>query len=102
MEKQENGKGVASLVLGIISCTLALLGAIGAIFGLVTGILAIVFASQQKKIDVKNKAEETGKRKAGFVLGIIGTSLNAIILVVAIIALYIIASVGGAIVESLA
>jgi len=102
MEKQENGKGIASLVLGIISCALILLGALGAIFGLVTGILAIVFAVQQRKIDVENKVEKNGMRMAGFVLGIIGTTLNAIILIVALIALYIIAAVGGAIVGSLA
>jgi len=87
MEQQENNKDVASLVLGIISCALVLLGVIGAFFGLVTGILAIVFSVRKNKIDKENKSKKTSMRKAGFVLGIIGTALNAVILIIIMIIL---------------
>lgn len=72
MENQNNGKAVASLVLGIISLvfiffnTFAFIGMILAIIGLVLGI-------QAKK---ENPADS--KAKAGVVLSIIGLALCAI------------------------
>lgn len=69
MENNNNGKAVASLVLGIISLvfiffgTFAFIGMILAIIGLILGISA------------KKESPEDGKAKAGVVLCIIGLAL---------------------------
>lgn len=73
MEQQNNGKAIASLVLGIVSiATTVLFGSFGPIFALVTGIIAIV-------LGVKARKEcPCGMATAGFVLGIIGTVFGAV------------------------
>lgn len=72
MENKNEGKAVASLVLGIISMvfiffgTFAFVGMILAIIGLILGISA------------KKENPEDGKAKAGVVLSIIGLALCAL------------------------
>ncbi|HOG64397.1 MAG TPA: DUF4190 domain-containing protein [Spirochaetota bacterium] len=64
--------GVASLVLGIISIVFCFPPA--SIIGIITGIIAIVLGVMAKKNE-----EEKGKATAGFVMGIIGLSLSALL-----------------------
>lgn len=69
---------VPSMICGIISVALVIFAALAdsmdiTIFGLPLGIVAIVLASKAKKNGCTN-----GIQKAGFVLGIIGTSLCGI------------------------
>ena len=68
------GKNLAigSLVCGILSLVFIFFG-YGALLGIVAGIIAIVLAVNSQK-----KGYEGGMRKAGLVLGIIGTVLCAI------------------------
>lgn len=72
MENKNEGKALASLVLGIISLvfiffgTFAFIGMILAIIGLILGISA------------KKENPEDGKAKAGVVLSIIGLALCAL------------------------
>lgn len=68
MEHKSNGYGVTSLVLGIISIILCWIP----IFGLVSGILGIIFATKQKNIF------PTGMATSGLVTSIIGTIFSAI------------------------
>ena len=62
----------ASLVCGILSLVFIFFG-YGALLGIVAGIAAIICAVNSKK-----QGFESGMRKAGFVLGIIGTVLCGI------------------------
>jgi heme/copper-type cytochrome/quinol oxidase subunit 2 len=80
-----NGYGIASLVLGISSILLP-------VIGIVTGILAIVFANKQKKI------QPSGLATAGMVTGIIGLVFQALalIFVVAIISFIVMFATGAA------
>ena len=75
--KPDAGKGVAiaSLVLGIISVVTWFLG-IGAIIGLITGIIGLICASSAKKAGFMG-----GIRTGGFVCSIIGVIGSAIVLV---------------------
>lgn len=73
-----NGKAIASLVLGIISCVGSLLYIVGWVIGLICGILAIIFGVKAKK-----QSKHRGIAIAGFVLGIIGTSLCGVTIFVA-------------------
>ncbi len=73
--KSGKGKAVTSLVLGIISCVGALGFYIGWVLSLACGIPAIVFGALGKC------GEKRGLAIAGFVLGIVGTSLGAILLI---------------------
>lgn len=69
-----SGKAIASLVLGIISLFL---------FGVIAGVLAIIFGVQARN---QTEADPTvggrGLATAGMILGIIGVVLWAIILLV--------------------
>jgi hypothetical protein len=73
--QDDNGFGIASLILGISSILLP-------IIGIVTGILAIVFSAKQRKI------HPNGTATAGLVLGIIGLAFQALVMmmIVAILA----------------
>jgi hypothetical protein len=64
---QNNGMGVTSMVLGICSIIIPL-------FGIICGILAIIFSVKQ------NKIEKTGMSTAGMVTGIIGLVFNFLML----------------------
>ncbi|GAA1732904.1 DUF4190 domain-containing protein [Aeromicrobium alkaliterrae] len=70
MPTKTNGKATASLVLGIVSFFC---------FGLVTGILAIVFSRMATQEIRTSNGTQTGEglAKAGFILGIIGVVLWA-------------------------
>ena len=71
-----SGKAIASLVLGIIGLFL---------FGVIAGVLAIVFgALARKEIDRDPTLGGHGMATAGLVLGIIGVVLWAIIILVLI------------------
>lgn len=71
----ENGTATASLVCGILSLILLLAGLILGIVAIATG------ASAQKK------GNRSGKATAGIVMGIIGTTWNALYLIALIIGL---------------
>lgn len=78
MEQSSNKKAITSLVLGIISCVCSVCYIIGWIAGLVCGILAIIFGVKARK------QAPCGMATAGFVLGIVGTSLCGVTLLGAI------------------
>lgn len=86
MENKNEGKAIASLVLGIISLvfiffgTFAFIGMILAIIGLILGISA------------KKENPEDGKAKAGVVLCIIGLALCTVSLIACAICLSSLAS----------
>lgn len=75
MENQSNGKAVASLVLGIVSCVCTIFGIYGGIIGIICGVIAIVLGTKAKK------ETPSGLATAGFVLGIIGTVLCALMVI---------------------
>ena len=79
---EDNGYGITSLVLGISSILLQ-------VIGIVTGILAIIFANKQKKI------QPNGMATAGLVTGIVGLVFQALTLLVIIFALAIFGAVLG-------
>lgn len=87
MKEMSIGKAIAAMVLGIISVSLSVLSAIVIFFlfslgmliavsALICGIIAIVLG---------NKARPLGRAIAGFVLGIVGTSLTGSIMVIGIL-----------------
>ncbi|MCK8485831.1 DUF4190 domain-containing protein [Paenibacillus sp. MBLB2552] len=74
-----NGKSIVSLVLGILSIVIPYVG-------FILGIVAIVFSSLSFK-EIKRTGEQgKGLSVAGLVCGIVGTVLYGIIIVFAIIA----------------
>lgn len=75
MENKSNGMAIASLVCGIVSVVFAF---IIWWIGLIAGVLAIIFAVIGRK---KAEQGKTGLCTAGLVLGIVGTSLCAVMLV---------------------
>jgi len=86
MEKQKLPNATTSLVLGIISIvTCCCYG----IIGLPLGIAAVVLANKAKKIYLEAPESYNGSSNAntGKILGIIGIILNAIYLIVIIIAI---------------
>lgn len=78
MEQNKHHKAVTALVLGIISCVCSVCYIVGWIIGLVCGILAIIFGVKARK------QTPGGMATAGFVLGIVGTSLCGVTLLGAI------------------
>jgi hypothetical protein len=72
MNNQNDGKAVASLVLGIISLVFIFFGQF-AFLGIIMAIIGLVLGIQVKKADPNN-----GKAKAGVVLSIIGLALCAL------------------------
>lgn len=84
--ENKNGFGITSLVLGIVGiCTIFM-----PYFAIVLSILSIIFSKTQKK-KYGNNAITT----AGFVLGIIGTILNSIVLAVVVILFVLMGLNGG-------
>lgn len=88
------GKATAALVLGIISVALAWFG-YSAIAGLICGIIALVLGVQLRKAAQAEGFELNGNAKAGFVLGIIGTILNAVMFVTCVLVLGAISAAAG-------
>ncbi|MDR0267504.1 DUF4190 domain-containing protein [Paenibacillus sp.] len=77
-----NGKAIGALVLGIISL-------ISPFIGFILGIIAIVLASLAfKEINMRNDGGR-GMAVAGLVCGIIGTTFEAIIILLYIIGLMV-------------
>ena len=74
----EHGKAIASLVLGICSCVSCFFN-VGAIVGVILGILGIVFSKK-----ASNAGNTENINKAGFVLSIIGLCLSGIVFVVTV------------------
>lgn len=75
--KKNNGKAVASLVLGILA-VLTIFTGIGAVVGLVLGIIGIIMGVNAKKeIDISGE-EGKGMATAGLVCSIIATALCGI------------------------
>ncbi|MGI6175229.1 MAG: hypothetical protein ACOYJC_03510 [Christensenellales bacterium] len=74
------GKATASMVLGIISCSLWIFG-YGAIAAIVCGIIGLVLAIQVRKGYEAAQMKPTGIATAGLVLSLIGTALSAIIFI---------------------
>ncbi len=70
--KESNSFGVAAMILGILSLLLFLMPYIG----LPLAVLAIIFHSLQKK------RTPNGMGTAGLILGIIGTVINGMMLLV--------------------
>lgn len=71
-------QAITSLVLGVVSLLSCFTG-IGAIIGLVTGIIGLIFASKAKK-NAYIEAMQTG----GFVCSLVGLIISAIILILSI------------------
>lgn len=77
-----HGKAVASLVLGICSIVSWFFG-LGALLGMVLGIVGLVLASQAKKA-----GNIEGIRTAGFVCSLIGLIGSAIAVIIALGAVF--------------
>jgi len=75
MKQESTGFGIASLVTSIIG----LLGLIMPYFAIIFSIMAIVFAV------IQNKRQRTGLATAGLVIGIIGTAINTIMLLLVMV-----------------
>lgn len=84
MRELQTGKAIASMVLGIVSVSLSVLSAIVIFFLFVLGILigAAAMICGIIAIVLGNRARPLGRAMAGFVLGIIGTSLSGSIMVI--------------------
>jgi hypothetical protein len=78
----QNGMGIASLVLGILSlCLFCLYGVVS----VVLGILAVVFGIKGRRRAERGEADNRGQAQAGLVMGIIGIVLGvAVIVLIAI------------------
>ncbi|MCE5235423.1 MAG: hypothetical protein ABFC62_12920 [Clostridiaceae bacterium] len=74
------GKSTAALVLGIVSVALAWFG-YSALVGLACGIIALVLGIQIRKAGQAEGFEPNGNAKAGYILGIIGLIINAVMFV---------------------
>ena len=77
---QSNGKATASLVLGIISLIVLIIGfafpGVSHLVGVVISIIGLVLGIQAKKEDPEN-----GQAKAGVVINIVGLILNALVFI---------------------
>ncbi|WP_329597227.1 DUF4190 domain-containing protein [Streptomyces pseudovenezuelae] len=78
----QNGMGVAAMVLGILSCALFCMYGI---LSLVLGVLAIVFGIKGRKRAERGEATNRGQAQAGFIMGIIGTILGVVVIVLLVI-----------------
>ncbi len=81
-----HNQAVASLVLGIVAAASCFFG-LGAIIGLICGIVGIVMANK-----AKNAGNTEGIRKAGFICSIVGTSIAGVTLLIAIATIGLIGS----------
>lgn len=65
---EQNSFGVASAILGIFSLMSSV-----PLYGIISGIIAVVFANKQ------NKIKNNGWSKAGLIMGILGIVLNILV-----------------------
>lgn len=77
MENNSKGLSIGALVCGIVSVVFSF---IYVWIGLITGVVAIVLAVNGRK---KAPKGQTGMATAGLVLGIVGTSLSALMFICA-------------------
>lgn len=97
-------RGSTILTLGIVSCALALIGAVICnllqLVSLILGITAITMANHDRKAMASGSMDRSGQGQttAGMILGIIGTVLSALLLVafVVIMVFYVMAVARGA------
>jgi hypothetical protein len=75
---QQNGMGVAALVLGILSCCLFCLYGV---VSLVLGILAVVFGVKGRRKAERGEAGNHGQAQAGLIMGVIGIVLGLAVIV---------------------
>lgn len=87
----EPGKGaaIASMVLGIISIVTWFFG-MGALLGLITGVIGLVCASSAKKAGFVN-----GMRTAGFVCSLIGVIGSALVFVACVACVGVLGTAGA-------
>ena len=71
----QNNMGTAAMVLGILSCCLF---CIYGIVSLVLGVTAIILGVKGKKRADRGEATNRGQAQAGFITGIIGTTLGVL------------------------
>ncbi len=71
MNNQTNGKAIASLVLGIVSCVCVFFG-YGALLGIILGIVGLILGINARK------EEPSGMATAGIVLCIIAVAVCAL------------------------
>ncbi|MFG2892926.1 DUF4190 domain-containing protein [Streptomyces sp. NPDC048248] len=76
-----NGFGTAALVVGIVG---ALLG-ISVIFGIVLGVLAIVFGALGRARATRGEATNGGMALAGLILGGVALLISAVVIALALI-----------------
>lgn len=76
--QQQNGMGVAALVLGIVALVTCWIGVIPSVLAIIFGKIGMTKADQ-------GLANNRSMAKAGFILGIIGAALWAVIIIVVII-----------------
>jgi hypothetical protein len=69
----QNGKGTASLVLGILGLLIC---------PVILSVLAIILGAQGKALADQGLATNRGAAQAGFVLGIIGAALGALLFLI--------------------
>jgi len=83
-----SGRAIASLVLGIVSIPMAI-GCYG-LFGIVCGILAIVFwnVTKTELANGTRGGSSVGLAKAGLICGIIGLSIGVLIMLVIAVAIF--------------
>ncbi|WP_407549669.1 DUF4190 domain-containing protein [Streptomyces sp. Pv4-95] len=79
--RPSNGFGTAALVVGIVG---ALLG-ISIIFGIVLGVLAIVFGALGRAKATRGEATNGGMALAGLILGGVALLISAVVIALALI-----------------
>lgn len=90
---QYSSKGTSAMVLGIVSCSLALVGVLS-LPGLVCAIIGLVMTNKIRKAGRLEGFELDGNTKAAYVLNIIGVCVNAL----EILAFFVIVAFGMALV----
>ena len=94
VQPEKNSTATASLVLGILSLVLALIGytaaGLCAVFGLIVAIVGVVLGAKARKIS------QTGVATAGFVCSIIGIVINGVAIVCVIACAAGVAAAAGA------
>ncbi len=82
-DPEQNGKALTALILGIASLVFIL---IFPLFGLISGIIGIVFGVKGRRAEKKTQAI------VGLILSIAGTCINGLLLLFAVIAVLLLLS----------
>ncbi|MFF4762193.1 DUF4190 domain-containing protein [Streptomyces sp. NPDC001292] len=86
----QNGMGTTAMVLGIMSCTMF---CFYGIFGVVLGVLAVVFGIKGRRKAERGEANNHGQAQAGLITGIIGIVLGFLMIAVLILGFFFAGSV---------